>query len=164
MGAVVGRVEQQHSRDRHQCNGSNKDTKHCTHSPDKNCHQKTRKPPERHLRGLLGSSIGYIRQFNDTGLDISPRNRDQYVAAVRQWRDLTLPQKGQPAGQLASFTISASREFYGPCQPASSSDDERQNPNRRGSLRRSPATRAAHQDSPNRFPLSPNGSFGPPGM
>jgi hypothetical protein len=84
MRAVVGRVEQQHNRDRHQCNGSNKDTKHCTHSPDKNCHQKTRKPPERHLRGLLGSSIGYIRQFNDTALDISPRNRDQYVAAVRQ--------------------------------------------------------------------------------
>jgi hypothetical protein len=32
MRAVVGRVEQQHNRDRHQCNGSNKDTKHCTHS------------------------------------------------------------------------------------------------------------------------------------
>ena len=88
MRAVVGCVEQQHNRDRHQCNGSNKDTKHCTHSPDKNCHQKARKPPERHLRGLLGSSIGYIRQSNDTARAISPPNHVRYVAAMCQLRDV----------------------------------------------------------------------------
>jgi len=88
MRTMMRRVEQQHNRDRHQCNGSNKDTKHCTHSPSKNCHQKTRKPPERHLRGLLGSSIGYIRQSNDTVRAISPPNNVRYVAAMCQLRDL----------------------------------------------------------------------------
>jgi hypothetical protein len=66
MRAVVGRVEQQHNRDRHQCNGSNKDTKHCTHSPDKNCHRKTRKPPERSSpRASCIVKVEYIRQPDD---------------------------------------------------------------------------------------------------
>jgi len=47
-----------------------------------------KKPPERHLRGLLGSSIGYIRQLNDTARAISPPNHVRYVAAMCQLRDL----------------------------------------------------------------------------
>ena len=107
MRTVVCRVDQQHNRDRHQCNGSNKDTKHCTHSPDKNCHQKTRKPPERHLRGLLGSSIGYIRQFNDTARAISPPNHVGYVAAVRRKRDLIPPESGGQTARVCANRLVA---------------------------------------------------------
>ena len=77
--------------------------------PDKNCHQKTRKPPERHLRGLLGSSIGYIRQFNDTARAISPQNPVRYVAAVRRKRDLIPPESGgQTARVCANRLVAAS--------------------------------------------------------
>jgi hypothetical protein len=39
------------------------------------------------------AGIGYIiRQANDAPLNTSSRNRDQYVAAVRHSRDLSLPE------------------------------------------------------------------------
>lgn len=39
------------------------------------------------------AGIGYIRQANDAPLNISPRNRDQYVAAVRHSRDFVSARK-----------------------------------------------------------------------
>jgi hypothetical protein len=67
MRTVVCRVKQQHNRNRRECNGSDKDTYHCTRNSRQEASPTTRKPPE-------GSSpeaswtveIGYIRQFNDT--------------------------------------------------------------------------------------------------
>ena len=45
---------------------------------------KTRKPPEGQSPGASCIvKIGYIRQFNDTVLVISPSDHVQYVAAVR---------------------------------------------------------------------------------
>ena len=39
------------------------------------------------------AGIGYIRQANDAPLNISPRNRDPFVAAVRHSRDFVSVRK-----------------------------------------------------------------------
>ena len=72
-------------------------------------HSAKRKPPEITSPGAFRIvGIGYIRRSNDAPLEISPRKRDQDVAAVRHC------QKGA-SRQLTTFTIGPPRASESQC-------------------------------------------------
>jgi hypothetical protein len=72
MRTVVCRVEQQHNRDRRQCNRTTKIRSTVCAILDKRFSPKTRKPPERSSPGASWIvEIRYIRQSNDTELSQS---------------------------------------------------------------------------------------------
>ena len=110
MRAVVARVEQQHNRDRHQCNGSNKDTKHCTHSSPTRIVTNRRGSPRRGISGgffdrQLGTSANSTILLAQSRHKIMCGMWQRWVASVILFR---LKAAGR---QLASVPIGSSRRF-----------------------------------------------------